>query len=83
MVGGIMKLHLKIEYQNYSYYCCHKCMKKYKKYYNFMNEVDIYYLALILDPRFKSDLISKELEADENSGILIINTIYEKLHLKY
>jgi hypothetical protein len=60
-----------------------KGMKKYKKYYNFMDKTDTYYLALMLDPRFKSDLILKELEADKNSGILIIDAIYKKLHIKY
>jgi hypothetical protein len=58
-------------------------MKKYEKYYTFMDDTDTYYIALILDPRFKKDLILKELEADENSGTLIIDAIREKLHLKY
>jgi hypothetical protein len=60
-----------------------KGMKKYKKYYNFIDKTDTYYLALMLDPWFKLDLILKELEADENLGILIIDAIREKLHMKY
>jgi hypothetical protein len=58
-------------------------MAKYRKYYSFMDETDTHYIALILDPRVKQKLILKELEADENSGALIINAIRQKLHLMY
>ncbi|KAK9319345.1 hypothetical protein V1517DRAFT_235359, partial [Lipomyces orientalis] len=46
-------------------------MAKYRKYYSFMDATDTHYIALILDPRVKQNLILKELEADENSGVLI------------
>lgn len=36
-------------------------IKKYKKYYELMDAQDAYYIALILDPRFKTLLLEKEL----------------------
>lgn len=36
-------------------------MKKYKKYYELMDAQDAYYIALILDPRFRTLLLEKEL----------------------
>lgn len=35
-------------------------MKKYKKYYELMDAQDAYYIALVLDPRFKTLLLEKE-----------------------
>ncbi|KAK9375019.1 uncharacterized protein V1513DRAFT_364917, partial [Lipomyces chichibuensis] len=46
-------------------------MKKYKKYYSFMDEIDTYYTALVLDPRVKGDLIRQELREDDDAGRLI------------
>jgi hypothetical protein len=37
---------------------------KYKKYYNAMDGSDIYYLAMILDPRFKTQLLRSQLDGD-------------------
>ncbi|KAL4866176.1 hypothetical protein BDV12DRAFT_173225 [Aspergillus spectabilis] len=34
-------------------------MKKYKKYYEIMDAQDAYYIALALDPRFKTLLLEK------------------------
>lgn len=36
-------------------------MKKYKKYFKLMDAQNAYYIALILDPRFKTLLLEKEL----------------------
>ena len=57
-------------------------LKKYKKYYTFMDESEIYYTALVLDPRVKGDLILGELE-DEEAGNLILKAIRDNLHRKY
>jgi len=40
-------------------------LNKYEKYYTFKDESEIYYTALVLDPRVKGDLISGELEDKE------------------
>ncbi|ODQ76858.1 hypothetical protein LIPSTDRAFT_45887, partial [Lipomyces starkeyi NRRL Y-11557] len=39
-------------------------------YYTFMDEVDTYYTALVLDPRVKGDLIRQELSEDDDAGRL-------------
>jgi hypothetical protein len=36
--------------------------KKYKKYYAFVDIMNIYYIAMILDPRVKCELLNQELE---------------------
>ncbi|KAK9426842.1 ribonuclease H-like domain-containing protein, partial [Lipomyces doorenjongii] len=46
-------------------------IKKYNKYYSLMDESDVYYTALVLDPRVKGNLILQELREDSNSGGLI------------
>ncbi|KAK9366127.1 ribonuclease H-like domain-containing protein [Lipomyces kononenkoae] len=58
-------------------------MAKYRKYYSFMDETDTHYMALILDPRVKQNLILKELQAHQNSGAGIIKTMRQNLHLMY
>ncbi|KAK9358803.1 glycosyl hydrolase family 49-domain-containing protein [Lipomyces starkeyi] len=58
-------------------------LRKYKKYYTFMDAMDTYYTALILDPRVKGDLILQELRDDKDSGRLILQAIRNELHLAY
>ncbi|KAK9482964.1 ribonuclease H-like domain-containing protein, partial [Lipomyces starkeyi] len=50
-------------------------IKKYNKYYNLMDESDVYYTALVLDPRVKGNLILDELSQDNNSGRIILQSI--------
>ncbi|KAK9427491.1 hypothetical protein V1505DRAFT_288602, partial [Lipomyces doorenjongii] len=40
-------------------------LKKYHKYYAFLDEQDAYYIALILDPRFKAELLKAELKDED------------------
>jgi len=47
-----------------------------------MDESEIYYTALVLDPRVKGDLISRELE-DKEASDLILEAIRNNLHKKY
>jgi hypothetical protein len=54
-------------------------LAKYKKYYAFVNKVDIYYIAIILDPRFKCELLKQELK-DKESALEIINQLQAFLH---
>ncbi|KAJ5982209.1 hypothetical protein N7451_012309 [Penicillium sp. IBT 35674x] len=56
-------------------------MKKYKKYYELMDSQDAYYIALILDPRFKTLLLEKEL--GEMTAPKVIRTVKETLHMQY
>ena len=56
-------------------------MKKYRKYYDFMDTQDAYYIALVLDPRFKTLLLEKEL--DETAISIVIVGIKELLHTQY
>ncbi|CEL08111.1 hypothetical protein ASPCAL11264 [Aspergillus calidoustus] len=56
-------------------------MKKYKKYYELMDSQDAYYIALILDPRFKTLLLEKEL--GQVTAPKIIQTVKETLHTQY
>ncbi len=56
-------------------------MKKYRKYYNFINTQDAYYITLILNPRFKTLLLEKEL--DEITISIVIAGITELLHTQY
>jgi hypothetical protein len=57
-------------------------LKKYQKYYTFMDNSEIYYTALVLDPRVKGDLILGELE-DKEAGKLILQAIRDDLCQKY
>jgi hypothetical protein len=50
--------------------------------HTFMDESEIYYTALVLDPRVKGDLISGELE-DKEASDLILAAIRDNLHKKY
>ncbi|KAK9485343.1 hypothetical protein V1527DRAFT_467268, partial [Lipomyces starkeyi] len=52
----------------------------YNKYYSFMDESEMYYTALVLDPRVKGNLILEELREDNNSGKLILQAICRNLH---
>ena len=56
-------------------------MKKYKKYYDLMDAQDAYYIALVLDPRFKTLLLEKEL--GDITAPKVIRTIKELLHEQY
>ncbi len=51
-------------------------LQRYQKYYDFMDSLDVYYIALILDPRYKTRLLEQELGDDAN---LIIQHIKEVL----
>ncbi|KAF3043826.1 hypothetical protein E8E11_001345 [Didymella keratinophila] len=51
-------------------------MKKYRKYYDLMDDI-----ALILDPRFKTLLLEKELGDD--AAIEVTTSIKEQLHEQY
>jgi hypothetical protein len=55
-------------------------LKKYQKYYDFMDGLDIYYIALILNPRYKTRLLQQELEEHADP---IIQHIKEVLHQQY
>jgi hypothetical protein len=57
-------------------------LAKYEKYYAFVDEVDTYYIAMILDPRFKCELLKQELE-DEESALVIIDQLQAFLHRQY
>jgi hypothetical protein len=56
-------------------------IKKYMKYYTFMDNSDIYYTALVLDPRVKGDLLLHELE--EDSGEIILQALRENINSQY
>lgn len=56
-------------------------MKKYKKYYELMDAQDAYYIALVLDPRFKTLLLDKEL--GQVTAPKIIRSIKDTLHEQY
>jgi hypothetical protein len=56
-------------------------LKKYKKYYDLMDAQDAYYIALVLDPRFKTLLLEKEL--GQVTALSVISTIKESLHKQY
>src|SRR5450432_1026698 len=51
----------------------------YQKYYNFIDGLDVYYIALILNPRYKTRLLEQELGLD--AAKLIIEHIKEVLNL--
>jgi hypothetical protein len=56
--------------------------KKYKNNYTFMDDSELYYTALVLDPWVKGDLILQELE-DKEAGNLILKDIHDRLCQKY
>lgn len=56
-------------------------LKKYKKYYELMDGQDAYYIALILDPRFKTLLLEKEL--GQVMAAKAIGSVKETLHEQY
>lgn len=56
-------------------------MKKYKKYYELMDAQDAYYIALVLDPRFKTLLLEKEL--GPVIAPKVIRSIKDTLHEQY
>jgi hAT family protein len=56
-------------------------MKKYKKYYELMDAQDAYYIALVLDPRFKTLLLEKEL--GQVTAPKVIRSVKETLHEQY
>jgi hypothetical protein len=56
-------------------------MAKYKKYYDFMDAQDAYYVALVLNPRFKTLLLEKEL--DKEAASAVIQGIKELLYKHY
>jgi hypothetical protein len=58
-------------------------IKKYDKYYTFMDASDVYYTALVLDPRVKGEMLIQELQADGNSGSLILQDLRSTLHQQY
>jgi len=55
-------------------------LARYSKYYDFIDGLDIYYIALILNLRYKTRLIEQELKDDATS---IIEHIKEVLHQEY
>lgn len=57
-------------------------IKEYIKYYTFMDASDLYYSALVLDPRVKGALFLNEL-GEENAGRNILQTLRDDLHRKY
>jgi hAT family C-terminal dimerisation region len=54
-------------------------LKKFQKYYDLMDRQDTYYIAIILDPRFKTRLLEKELATAHE----VIGHIKEWLHRQY
>ena len=63
-------------------YAIKEGLTKYKKYYTFIDNCDVYYTALILDPRVKRDLISSKIE-DKEAGNLILKAICDNLYQRY
>ena len=55
-------------------------LTKYQKYYDFMNEVDAYYIAQILDSHFKFQLLQQELSDNTKN---IVGHIQDVLHRQY
>jgi hypothetical protein len=61
---------------------CKEDFEDLMKYYTFMDASDIYYTALVLDPRVKGDLLLFEIEGKE-TGRNILEALRDKLHSKY
>jgi len=59
-----------------------ECLTKYKKYYTFMDDSDMFYTSLTLDPRVKRDLSLGEME-DKEAGDLILKALHNNLHQRY
>jgi hypothetical protein len=55
--------------------------KKYKKYYAFVNTMNVYYIAIILDPQIKCKLLNQELK--EEGAKEIKQQIQDFLHQHY
>jgi hAT family C-terminal dimerisation region len=55
-------------------------LELYTKYYDFMDALDVYYIALILNPRYKTRLLEQELGEDAS---LIIENIKNVLNQQY
>jgi hypothetical protein len=53
-------------------------LKKYQKYYDFMDGLDIYYIALILNPRYKTRLLQQELKGDADPIIQHIKEVLNR-----
>ena len=56
-------------------------MKNYKKFYKLIDTQDYYYIALILNPRFKPLLLDKEL--GPVTAPKVIRSIKDTLHEQY
>jgi hypothetical protein len=54
---------------------------KYKKYYTFIDTMDVYYIAMILDPRIKCELLKQEL--DKEGAHEVIEQMRAFLHQHY
>ncbi|KAK9384339.1 hypothetical protein V1515DRAFT_583057 [Lipomyces mesembrius] len=52
------------------------------EYFAFVDEVNTYYIAMILDPRFKCELLKQELE-DDVAASFLITQLRDFLHLHY
>jgi hypothetical protein len=55
-------------------------LQQYQKYYDFMDGLDIYYIALTLNPRYKSKLLEQELGVDGNAIVENIKAILHSLY---
>jgi hypothetical protein len=55
-------------------------LRKYSKYYNLIDRLDIYYIALLLNPQYKTRLLEQELKGNTNS---IIQYIKKVLYQQY
>src|SRR6267378_1628985 len=56
-------------------------LDRYSKYYDYMDGQDIYYIALILNPRYKTHLLEEDL--GNAAAKPIIQQIKEILHQQY
>lgn len=61
--------------------CVGGSIKKYIKYYNLVDASDLYYTALVLDPRVKGNILLNELD-EENAGGTILRNLRDDLHLR-
>ncbi|KAK9326609.1 hypothetical protein V1520DRAFT_350965 [Lipomyces starkeyi] len=48
-----------------------------------MDEIYTYYMALVLDPCVKGDLIRPDLSEDDDAGCLLLEAIRLELHRKH
>jgi hypothetical protein len=63
------------------FYCCGCRFEKSQKYYNLMDGQDAYYVALVLDPRFKTLLLHRDL--GKLTAPQVVTHIKELLHDQY